>query len=289
MMPEAFPIHRLDIARIPAALSLSAEAEWNQVEADWHLMIGQGDSFGISTEDGQLVATGLTVLYSGKFGWISMILVTAAFRRRGFATRLMSACMGTLQDKGVTPALDASPEGRQVYLHLGFEDVYRTTRLFSANGRTAVGKRPDAASAGIRSLTVEDLSAVEDYDRALYGADRSYMLTHLRDRLPDVAFLCHRAGRVRGFVLARDGRTCAQIGPLMADDGETALALLQHALCVIPGPVCLDVGDHHEGLRAWLNARGFSPVTRFVRMIHRRKEPYDDPERVFVIAGPELG
>ena len=56
-----------------------------------------------------------------------------------------------------------------------------------------------------------------------------------------------------------------------------------------PGPVCIDVGDHHPGLVAACKAAGFSPLLPFIRMIHGRSEPYDDPARIFAIAGPELG
>ena len=286
--PGSLPVHGLDTDCIPEALPLSAEPGWNQVAADWRLMIEHGDAFGVSTESGRLIASGLTVMYGGPFGWISMILVTQEFRRRGLATRLMRACMDALRGHALVPALDASPEGREVYLRLGFRDVYRTTRMFAPGGRAAVAGDV-AGVAGTRGASAEDLPSMVAYDRAPYGADRSYMLEHLRGRLPDAAFVAERDGRIRGMVLARDGRACAQVGPLIADDTGTAVALLRRAFNAIPGPVCLDIADHHEPIRTWLDTLGFSPVVRFVRMIHERGEPYDDPERVFVIAGPELG
>ena len=284
----ALPVHALGTDRIPETLPLSAEPGWNQVAADWRLMIEHGDAFGVSTGAGRLIASGLTVMYDGPFGWISMILVTQAFRRRGIATRLMRACMDALQGHGLVPALDASPEGREVYLRLGFRDVYRTTRMFAPGGRAAVAGE-SAAVGETRSIDPANLPGVLAWDRAPYGADRSYMLEHLHGRLPEAAFLSGRGGRIRGMVLARDGRTCAQVGPLIAEDAETAVTLLRRAFDAIPGPVCLDIADHHAPVRSWLDSLGFSPVVPFVRMIHERGAPYDDPERVFVIAGPELG
>ena len=108
-----------------AALRLSREPGWNQVAADWRLMLKVGDSFGLATNENRLVASGLTVPFHSQFGWISMILVTAPFRRRGLATYLMSRCIGALRARGLVPALDATPEGRAVYRLLGFRDVYR--------------------------------------------------------------------------------------------------------------------------------------------------------------------
>jgi hypothetical protein len=200
----------------------------------------------------------------------------------------MEACMEALWDKETVPALDASPEGRLVYQRLGFEDVYRTTRMFVDGGRASLGGAPEP-SPGIRALRDADLGAVSAYDRERNGADRTYMLRHLLGRLPEAAFLAERDSRPAGYVLARDGRICTQIGPLVAEDEATALALLQHALAAIPSGVCLDAGDQHGRLRSWLDAHRFMPITPFVRMIHGRKQPYDDPARIFAIAGPELG
>jgi GNAT superfamily N-acetyltransferase len=287
-MREGLHDKSLNVADIPALLALSTEAGWNQVAADWRLMIEHGDSFGFAAPDGQLVASGLTVLFDGPFAWISMILVTAACRRRGLATGLMQRCMEVLERRGLTPALDASPEGRQVYLQLGFKDVYTTTRLFSPGD---IGKRPVATgpTSNIRRMSSRDLPAVAAYDRALFGADRAYMLDHLRSRLPTVALVAERAGRIAGIIFGRDGHACVQLGPLVADDLGIALELLGVALLAVPGPICLDIADHHAGLRRWLDEHGFAPVVPFTRMLHGRSEPFDDPRRIFAIAGPELG
>ena len=131
MTLEGLSERRLQVQDCAVCVPLSAEPQWNQIAADWRLMLEAGDSFGLFTTEGRLVASGLTVPFDGPFGWISMILVTQAFRRRGLATHLMRRCMDALLTKGLTPALDATPEGRQVYLHLGFKDVYTLTRFFA--------------------------------------------------------------------------------------------------------------------------------------------------------------
>ena len=287
MSIEGLHARRLGLDDIPAALLLSEEPGWNQVAADWRWMIDHGDSFGYATGDGRLVASGLTVRFNGAFAWISMILVTAEFRRRGLATRLMQSCIDALHGQNLVPALDASPEGRQVYLPLGFRDVYRTTRLLAAQPPT--GGQGAPAGIAIAAMEEADLAPVAAYDRAPAGIDRSDLMCNLLGRFPRAAAVARRDGRICGYVLARDGRLCAQIGPLVADDPDIALALLRRSMASMSGPVCLDLGDHHSAMRAWLDANGFTPVTRFVRMIQGRSEPFDDPRRVFVIAGPELG
>ena len=131
--------------------------------------------------------------------------------------------------------------------------------------------------------------AVAAYDRTPFGAGRDHILADLQRRLSACACVAESGGRLRGFVVARDGRRCAQIGPVVADNAATATALTMAALANIPGPVCIDVGDHHASFVGSLTAAGFSPLLPFIRMIHGRSEPYDDPARIFAIGGPELG
>lgn len=283
---EGLREHALSAAHVPAALELSREPEWNQIEADWRLMIDQKLALGMSTEEGRLVASGLAVPYGDVFAWIAMILVTADFRRRGIATHLMRRCIDSILERNLIPALDATPEGRQVYLPLGFEDVYTITRLFTPQLALPVEGSHDKS---VRPMNETDLTAVTAYDTTAFGADRTYVLEDLLRRMPECAFVAEARGEIRGYVLARDGLYSPQIGPLVADAGDIALLLLRRALTSISGSVCIDVSDHHKELTDWLKICGLAPQFPFIRMIHGRSRPLDDPDRVYVIAGPELG
>jgi GNAT superfamily N-acetyltransferase len=267
-------------------VKLSNEPGWNQVEADWELMIGAGDSFGVSTADGDLVASGLTVPFEAHFGWIAMILVTSPWRRQGLATHLMGRCIKALLARDLVPGLDATPDGREVYLPLGFHDVYRLTR-YHAKGPAQWQQAP--ATPGIRPMTLADEFAIAVYDRPIFGSDRAYVLQHLRARRPAHAFIAEHSGAIAGFVLARNGHNSTQIGPLVANTSAIAHALLQQVLTGLDGPVCIDILDRHEDLRQYLARQGFAPQFPFIRMFHNRRKPFDDPDRVMAIAGPELG
>jgi hypothetical protein len=90
-------------------------------------------------------------------------------------------------------------------------------------------------------------------------------------------------------VLGRDGLVGHQIGPVVADNEGVACALVHRALRASKGPICLDIVDSHRGLHQALARLGFAPQFPFIRMLHWRDQPIDDPARIFVIAGPELG
>jgi hypothetical protein len=138
-------------------------------------------------------------------------------------------------------------------------------------------------------MRASDLPAVARYDAPIFGADRAFMLAHLRGRRPGRAFIALRDDKICGYVLTRDGRTSAQIGPLVAEDADTALALLSRAIGSNLDPLCIDLLDRHRGIAKALTVQGFVPLLPFIRMIYGRSQPFDDARRVFAIAGPELG
>jgi nucleoside-diphosphate-sugar epimerase/GNAT superfamily N-acetyltransferase len=285
------PSHELTERRLQEwdvadCVRLSTEPGWNQVGADWRLMIAVGDAFGLF-DGGRLVASGLTVPFGDTFGWISMILVTQQYRRRGLATRLMQRCMEALLEDGLTPALDATPEGREVYRRIGFKDVYRLSRFIAENPRPLAVRTP--AGVRIRPMEESDLAAVIAYDSPRFGASRAGIIEVLFHRTAPLAHVAETGGRLCGFGLGRDGRMCDQIGPVVAETEGIAQALLAAALVQADGPVCLDVADRHTATIEALQSAGFTYLLPFIRMIHGRSEPYDDPARNFVIGGPELG
>jgi GNAT superfamily N-acetyltransferase len=281
MQPGELRPVRLDESHIGGCLALSAEAGWNQVDDDWRFMLRSGEGFGFLDDAGALVASGLTVEFP-RYAWISMILVTPRWRRRGLATQLMERCVRTLTARDLVPALDASPEGRHVYLKIGFRDAGTSTRLVGA-----ISGEPAPGGANVTLMSEADLPEVAAYDQRSSGTDRAVLLAHLRDRLPGAAFVLRRGGQLIGYVLARNGRRSAQIGPLVADEEDSAIALL-HAAGRGAGPFCIDLFDQRTAVRAWLDRAGFQPVTPFIRMVHGPAEIFPLEHRVQVIAGPEL-
>jgi len=61
---DQIAIIRLGPGDALAGLALSAEAQWNQNEADWRFFLGKGTVFGVRGSDGHLVATAALLPYT---------------------------------------------------------------------------------------------------------------------------------------------------------------------------------------------------------------------------------
>ena len=266
-------IVELDIGDAQAGLVLSTEAGWNQNEADWRFFLSKGGVFGMR-DGARLVATAALLPYSAGNAWISMVLVTADFRRRGIATKLVDACLDVAARRGLTTWLDATPAGASVYGPLGFTPTLQLRRLRLTKPQEAKAARQPSAG-NLEALIVRDASAM--------GFDRSTLLSE---------FAARSGSRVvsgaQAMALIRDGRTARHIGPLLADRTDQALALIDAIVSSETGPWLIDAVHSHDEFLNGLVRSGWNIERPFQRMRFGRATvaPAQLP---FAVAGPEFG
>ena len=284
VITEPLLIVPLTSSDIDDAQALVAEAGWNQTSADWRIFLELGRAFSARARDGTLVGTAATLPYAGGFGWISMVLVTKAWRRRGIGTRLLNHCVETLREWSLIPMLDATPAGREVYRRLGFRDLWPITRW---RRQAAVDVGSDATN--VRPLEDRDLTKVVTLDTATFGCKRDKLLERLRERSKGFACAAETNGQLRGFLLGRDGRAATHFGPIVAEDQHAAVVLVDFAGRRVRSPAMLDVPDQHGVFAEWLENHGFVRERPLTRMILSSDHSFGDPSQMMAIAGPELG
>lgn len=266
MSIEALRQVTLDRGAIADAVRLSDEAGWNQTPEDWAVFITHGTVLGMRSGD-RLVATAAVLPYGADFAWLAMVLVTAAFRRRGIATRLVADCLALLCDTRRAPLLDATPHGAPVYVALGFSVLGNLTR-WGGEGRgepMRSGRIPFAL------------------DRAAFGSDRRFLLHDFLGRSGSLALAAED-----GFIVLRPGRRAWHAGPLVGSP-EAGEELLGQMIRAAPGPLIVDVLDGGSALEPLLHASGFRVRRRFHRMGLGRTSIPGDGARALAAAGPEFG
>jgi GNAT superfamily N-acetyltransferase len=268
-----------------AVMPLSSEAGWNQLPADWRFMLGVGQGAGVRDEQGRWIGTGLRLPLGERIAWISMVLVEGSHRRRGIGGHLLEHCFQSAERQGSIAGLDATEFGRPVYLRYGFRDVY-PLRRWRLDGLPE--RRSPPAALSVAPISASDLGEVKRFDRPRSGLERLNILAHLLERRPRLALVARRGDSLAGYALARDGRLATQIGPVVADSAETAVALIATAMHVGAPPYILDVPDAHAELTRWLERQGATAPRGFMRMLRRAYSPVESERHVFALAGPEL-
>jgi GNAT superfamily N-acetyltransferase len=268
-------VRLLSPSDILAAMRLKDAAGWNQTEEDWAnlLEIEPEGCFGIDC-DGVLAATATVVCYGRDLAWIGMVLTDPAFRRRGFARRLMEHAIDyATAREAAWIKLDATDMGHALYAQLGFEDECAVQRW--ARPPAPAGAAPPEFSGGFDAML----------DFEAFGTNRTAVLWRASVEsacLPGCA-----------FALARPGSHSAYFGPCVSRTEDAARAMLEWFVARHGGESLY--WDLLPGnLPAALLARefGFEPVRRLVRMARRglgHSPPAPSSPLVYAIAGFEFG
>ncbi len=276
---------------VEGALGLSAASGWNQRAADWHMLLQIAPSGSFAAVDGdRIVGTAIGIDY-GRFGWIAMMLVDPAYRRQGVGARLLEAAMGAVPPE-LPLRLDATPLGRPLYEHYGFELEASLTR----HVRPA-GTPPPAAPGGeVRPLTESDVTEVMRSDDRISGAHRHGAIRWAFADSPHYAWIADPPGESPRYCLGRGGRLFDQVGPIVADRTESAIALATAAISQSGDrALVVDAYEAHDAFTAWLIAGGFEPQRPLYRMRRPGSAPPPAPATrrgggsvEFAVMGPEF-
>ena len=259
-----------------AGLLLSTEAHWNQNEADWRFFLREGTVFGVRDKDARLVASAALLPYASGNAWISMVLVTESWRRRGLATRLVDVCLAAAAERGLTTWLDATPAGATVYGPLGFKPTLQLRRLRLEHAISTKAEAPP-------SLSSIDLDKFVARDRLVMGFDRAALLVELGGRSGS-----RLVSNGDAFALVRDGRKARHVGPLHAESPDQALALVNEIVRSESGPLLIDAVYEQQPFLNGLTGSGWKIERPFQRM--RFGNAASLPAQLpFAVAGPEFG
>ncbi|MDP2415641.1 GNAT family N-acetyltransferase [Daejeonella sp.] len=269
---------------IPDGIKLCRKAKWNQLEADWQIFLQHSPgACMVATFQDQIVGTVTTIRYGYSFSWIGMVLVDPDFRRQGIGQKLLQQALQILQTEE-TVKLDATTQGREVYLKLNFVDEYRLSRM----NMIVVENLFNPTTA--RPILKEDLPNLIEFDSNIFGANRSTLLQWMWEKAPQLSFLIEDGNEIKGYSMGRYGHDFIHIGPIIAENTSIAKHLVIAALSKCAGsPVILDVLHFESGWIAWLREIGFTEQRNFIRMFRGTNRFKGVPENQFAIIGPEFG
>lgn len=273
-------------ADIEAGLALCRVSGWNQQRRDWELFLHLSPrGCRVAVKDGRVVGTVTTVRYQDHFCWIGMVLVDPSERRQGIGTQLLHESLAVLEGERAI-RLDATPAGHAVYRKLEFVDEYRLSRM----GISAFISPMMIDNNPARPMMESDLPQVCEIDREIFGADRGAILAWMFEGAPEYAWLVVRNSRIEGYIFGRHGYNFEHVGPLVAQDHESALILVRACLMPYEGRTfILDASRHDPEWMGRLESIGFKEQRPFIRMFRGENLFLGLPEKQFAILGPEFG
>jgi len=274
-------IRTLSLGELADLIDWAAGEGWNPgLEDAAMLQAADPEGFIGAFVGDEMVAAISAVAYGHDFGFIGLYICRPDMRGKGYGKAVWTAGMSRLA--GRTIGLDGVEEQEANYQSKGFRPAYETIRY---SGRPAA--LPIAAGRP-RKVTAQLVPGVIAYDALCFPAPRrSFLQQWLQPPHHALAAITSRG--MAGYAVARACRSGFKIGPLFADDMQTALALLGDlASACGGGDLHIDVPATRVDFIAVLEAAGFAPTFTTTRM-YQGPPPRLDANRIFGVTTLELG
>ncbi|MEX0884168.1 MAG: GNAT family N-acetyltransferase [Cyclobacteriaceae bacterium] len=282
-----FQISLFEQRDLGKAMLFKNEEGWNQTQKDWELFLKENpDSCLVAKSGMETIATVTAYNYQNRLAWIGMMLVDKNYRGRGISKALMKAIIQKLKACN-TIKLDATPAGRHVYEKLGFEKEYSLFRMIK---KTREGEHWADLLYSVDRVLEKDLPAIFEWDKKVFGADRSALIQYLFHNFPEGSFKLLNDDILKGFLFCRKGTRYLQLGPMVAENDEMAKSLLTRAMDSFGSrELVLDISMERKNLIQWLVGVGFEVQRELIRMFLNHNEVKGKPSQYYLICGPEFG
>lgn len=288
----ALHIGAMNRAELDIALEWAAAEGWNPGLHDGDpFFAADPGGFLLGRIDGRPVATLSAVRYGEGFGFVGLYIVHPAFRGRGLGRELWQAGMERLAGRNI--GLDGVLAQQQAYRRSGFVLAHRNVRYAGRCGEVAAAlaePRADGGALSLSGLSTLPFAALRDYDRAFFPDDRDAFLRAWTTQPDALGYAARERGALAGYALARRCRDGYKVGPLYADGGHPARALL-HAIAAglpVAAPIFIDVPSCNPEAVALALGCGMREAFETARM-YTGRAPDISLERTYGITTFELG
>lgn len=275
-------VRQMSLEEVGLAVEWAAREGWNPGIHDTECFYAADPKgFFLARLDGEPVGCLSAVVYDDDFAFGGFYIVKPGCRTQGIGRTLVKNAMDYVGARVI--GNDAVVARQETYRLLGFAPAYRNIRYRGTAGH-GVGRPPEIVD--LSTIPFDELIA---YDRTMFPAERASFLKRWIQQPEGAALGYVKNGRLFGYGVIRKCRRGYKIGPLFADDEETAGTLLQALTGAIAGEeFFLDVPEPNPGA-SWLAGRhAMDKVFETARM-YRGAAPVLPLEKIFGVTSFELG
>lgn len=220
------------------------------------------DGFVCAEKDGEIIATGSIVSYGG-FGFMGFFIVRPDLRGQGIGREFWHWRRDRLLERlgtGGVIGMDGVFGMQPFYARGGFVFSHRNLRMEGVGAEHPI----DPAVAPLRKIGFEAVAAL---DARHFGCRRDAFLKRWMALPQGHAYGVPDGDRLRGMGVIRRCRSGYKIGPLFAEDADTAerlfAALTRHA---VDEPIFLDVPEPNRASLELARRHGMKEVFGCARM-----------------------
>jgi GNAT superfamily N-acetyltransferase len=280
---EQICLRAMEEGDLDAAHRLSVAIGWPHRLADWRAVFKIGHAYCAHDAIGRLVGTAMWRPIGKSFATIGMVIVAPGLQGQGLGRRMMRAVLEAAP--GRTLQLNSTGEGMPLYESQGFRQIGAIQQhqgiAQPANGRAAV-------AITVRTCTARDWTSIAKLDRAAHGTNRLDILRAVTSGA--VGTVGERDGHVIGFAFCRPFGRGHVIGPIVASDEETAIAVTAPFFTTHAGHFLrVDIPCGTTDFCRFIDECGLLSAGRATTMIKGRKPRRAKGVRVFGLISQALG
>ena len=277
------PVRPLEPNELSLANRWAIEEGWNPGPRDAAIfnVIDPGSLLAVDVEGapvGVISATRMTP----DFGFVGFFVLSPEFRRARYAWTLLQASLERME--GRVAGSETIFQLVRTYARYGMRPHYHTVSYHGVAPSFPATWHRDVEPAS--TVPLKELAA---YDAMSVGVDRSSCLREWLSLPGSRALVVKRRGQVCGLGAARLCHRGVRIGPLQADDGESAEALFDALAGLAPGEeLSIDCPDINPASAKLALAKGLSAGSATARL-YRGPPPAGMLHRVYGLMSFALG
>jgi GNAT superfamily N-acetyltransferase len=286
--PEPLALQQLTRDEFDLVVDWAAGEGWNPGLGDSPVFWDTDpDGFvGVHDEHG-LAAAGSIVSYDGQLGFMGFFIVRPELRGAGLGRRIWYRRRDLLLSRlqpGAAIGMDGVFNMQPFYAEGGFVFSHRNLRM------SGVGREAESNDTALQVLGDLPFAQVAGFDRRHFGVDRANFLRPWIKPVGGLGLgLVEEDGELRAIGVARKCREGFKIGPLFADQADSAERILLGLGAVTAGqPIFLDVPEKNAAALALAQRHGMQEVFGCARM-YLGRPPSLPWSRIFGVTSFELG
>jgi len=222
------------------------------------------------------------VKYGESFAFLGLYIVHPDFRGKGYGKAIWETGISSAGDR--TIGLDGVAAQQDNYRKAGFEPAYSTIRY----GGVATTLPVSALAA--HPVMDSRLEGLQRFDSAIFPQPRdAFLAAWCTARKGRRSAVVRKSGKIRGYGTIRRCYEGYKIGPLFANDADSAAALLAELIPEAKGAALfIDIPTENHEAVALAEGLGLRPVFETTRM-YRGPAPATPLKHVFGVTTLELG